>query len=158
VWGSGAGSELLAQVPIGSTLNRIRFSWGFGGVTSSDVDIVTGMANIMLFGIVTTVGNGSESVPDARDAPNDADPPLKRWLWWEARAPQVFGYDGESGLITWQSSPNQEIVDTHAQVSTSAGIPAGDTLNVWMSFRGAATWDSSGWAKLWGAASVLYGA
>jgi hypothetical protein len=107
-------------------------------------------------GLVTTYGNGTETPPDPVAAPADAAPPTLRWIWWEVRAPVVTAVDAAAGVVTWTDSGPQERVDAQAQVK-AVGVPAGDTLNLWASWRGYGSWDASGAVAIWVGASVLYG-
>lgn len=150
-----SGHSLIASVPRGDTLLRVHFGWGFFGVTSSTANLNTVSTNLQVLGIVTTVGNGTESVPDARTASSDASPPTQRWVYWEARAPKIAAYDSAGGVALWQDSGSQEAVQTKGQVSGKT-IPSGDTLNVWASWASANDWDASGTVDLWYYASLLY--
>jgi hypothetical protein len=114
------------------------------------------MTNPMVLGLVSTVGNGSESVPDPITSPTDASPPTQRWLWWEQRVPTVTAWDPAAPIAIWQSSPPQEAVDAKGQV-LATGIPGGDTLNIWVSYKGRSAWDASGEAAVWAYWSVLVG-
>lgn len=155
-WTTTGGSALLASIPRGSTLVRTRFSWGYGGHTNTAVDLAVGQTLIMIGGLVTTVGNGTETVPKAIDNRGDASPPMQRWLWWESRVPVITAIDSADNVISWQSGEPQEPVDAHGMVATSASIPVGDTLNLWFSYQADTAWDASGEARLWVASSVLY--
>jgi len=157
-WTTTAQSVRLNQVPLTLTLNRLRWSWGFAGVTATSVDLVVGQSLLMLAGIVTTIGDGTEVPPNPNAGRNDVAPPTQRWLWWEARVPTVTAIDEAAGTIAWQNSPPQEQVDTRAQVAVPGGLPAGQGLNVWFSFQATANWDASGEARVWVASSLLYGA
>jgi hypothetical protein len=150
-----AGSSKIASIPSGSTLLRVRFSWGFQGWTSSLIGAYTVMNDAQVLGLVTTIGNGSETVPNPRSDSTDADPPTRRWLWWEARVPVITAWDDASSIVTWRDSPPQEPIDAKGQVAAT-GIPGGDSLNLWASWAPAYAWDSSGAAALWYYASVLY--
>lgn len=152
-----AGWVWLCAIPSGATYRRIRWSWGFAGVTSDIVDVNATMANTLVAGLVTTIGNGSETPPNPATASGDAAPPTQRWLWWEIRQPVVTAVDHAAGVTTWRDSGPQEIPDVKTQV-LATGIPAGDTLNLW--FRWQSTpfiaWDPSGSATVWVGSSVLY--
>lgn len=149
------GTSLIASVPRGDTLLRVHFGWGWYGDSTSTADLSAIAGNLQVMGLVTTVGTGSESVPNARTQAADQAPPTQRWVYWETRAPKIATYDATADLVTWQDSGAQEAVDTKGMVSAKT-IPAGDTLNVWASWAAAAAWDSSGNVNLWYYASLLY--
>lgn len=109
----------------------------------------------MVFGIVTTVGNGSETPPDPIIQSGDQVPPTQRWLWVEQRVPTVAAWDAAASTIVWQSSPAQEAVDSHGQVLAPGNMGVGNTLNVWATWRSQQGWDASGAAKLWFYANLL---
>lgn len=152
-----AGWTLLCQIPDGSTYQRIRWSWGFAGVTADTVDIASIMANTLVVGLVTTIGDGTETPPNPAIASGDAAPPTQRWLWWEIRQPVVTAVDHAAGVITWRDSGPQEIPDVKTQV-LATGVSPSQRLNLW--FRWQSTpfiaWDSSGEAWVWVGSSVLY--
>lgn len=150
-----AGHSLIASVPRGDSLLRIHFGWGFYGDTSSSTSLLNVAQNLQVMGIVTTVGNGTETVPNARTAAGNASPPTQRWVYWEGRAPKIAGIDDGLSLAIWQDSGAQEPVQTEAQVS-AATIPAGDSLNVWASWAPGSAWDATGTVELWYYASLLY--
>lgn len=153
--GWAAGSQLLASVPAGSTIKRIRFGWGFEGYASITANLMAISQNIQILGLVTTVGNGSETVPNARTASSDASPPTQRWLWWEGRAPRPNIVASPTSDVVWFSdSPRSEADDARGQV-LATGIPGGDTLNLWASWAPAGSWDATGDANVYLWASIL---
>lgn len=117
---------------------------------------MSGMQQSMaVFGLVTTIGNGTETVPNAiRDA-GDAAPPTQRWVHWEVRQPVVTAVDEAAGVITWRDSGPQQAPDVKVNV-LATGIPAGQTLNLWASWDVVNGWDASGDASFWLYTSVLY--
>ena len=151
------GSGWLCAIPNGSTYNRIRWSWGFTGVTSDIVDVAAVAGNLLVAGLVTTFGNGTETPPNPVSASSDADPPTLRWLWWETRAPVITAASHGAGIIGWRDSGSQEIPDVKSQVKAT-GVPGGDTLNLWFSYASAigAGWDPSGSVQIWVSASCLF--
>src|SRR5215469_832782 len=155
-WTTTGGHEILASVPAGQTLRRVRWSWGFAGLTNTAVDMVNGQSLIMIGGLVTTIGNGSETVPLAITNRNDETSEAQRWLWWEARVPAITAVDSAHDVIVWESRAPQEQVDTAVQVHAPGTIPVGQTLNLSFSFQADTAWDSSGECRLWVASSVLY--
>lgn len=150
-----SGSSLIASVPRGSTLVRTHFAWGFNGNTRSSAAAIDTSDNIQVMGIVTTVGNGTETVPNARTAAGDAAPPTKRWIYWEGRAPNVVAWPGGEDLALWADSGPQAPVDTKGMVSAKT-IAAGNTLNVWASWAAGGVWEANGQVNLWYWASLLY--
>lgn len=133
---------------------RIRFGWGFYGYTSQTANILATSQNLQVFGLVTTVGNGTETPPNPRTASGDAAPPTQRWLWWEGRAPRVLTYSDSADVVFFGDSIKSEESDAKGMVK-AAGIPAGDTLNLWASWAAGSAWDSTGVAEVWFSASVL---
>lgn len=149
------GYAWQCAIPSGSTYRRVRFSWGFTGYTSDIVDMGLMLNNQMTFGLVTTIGNGTEVPPDPITAGGDAAPPTQRWVYWETRAPVATAISHEAGMIFWRDSGFQTRVDTEAQV-LATGIPSGDSLNLWASWDVTNSWDFSGTAEVWLGTAVLY--
>lgn len=150
-----AGTSLIAQVTRGDTLVRIHLGWGFYGSTRTYNNPLTTASNLQVMGVCTTVGTGTETVPDPRTAPANQSPPSQRWLWWEARAPVIASYDAAAEFITWRDGGDTAKADIEAMVSAKT-IPAGDTLNVWASWAAAGAWESGQANNLWYWASLLY--
>ena len=150
------GSFRQDIISSGFTLRRIRWAWGFAGVTADTVDINATVTNHLIGGIVTTVGDGSEAVPNPVTTPVDVAPPTQRWLWWETRVPVPIAVDHAAGLITWRDSGPQEVPDVGVNV-LATGIPPGDFLNVWFSWASvlATDWDPSGSVDVWASTSIL---
>lgn len=145
----------LDGIAAGLSYVRVRFGWWFGGTTSTSVVVPSIMAQPVVVGICTTIGNGTEPKPDPIDFPNDEAPPSERWIWHERRWPQVVAWDAAGATVIWQSSPPQEVVDTKGQVLAPGTMGAGNTLNCWFVARCAENWDTSGAANLFGFANVL---
>jgi hypothetical protein len=145
------GNVPLFGVTAGQTISRVRFSWGFYGDTPTDTTYIGVAQNAICFGLVTTVGNGTEPVPNARTQSADQAPPTQRWLWWETRVPipRVVA----PGTIIWGDSAPQEPCDAKGQV-LATGLGDGETLNLWASWALGYGWDTSN-TFLWVAASVL---
>jgi hypothetical protein len=153
-WSNTSQTLQIGTVEPGWTILRTRFQWGMFGVTSTDVYAAAIATNFMLAGIVTTVGNGTESVPSANAGRGDADPPTQRWLWWEGRVPHVTTWDAASGVATWELTLPDQASDSKGMV-LATGIPSGDTLNMWFSWQADQEWDPSGSANLWLSYSIL---
>lgn len=141
VWRREAFSQLglygqsywLDAIPAGSTYLRYRFRWGFHMDTINEADMSLLASNLVSFGLVTTIGDGTETPPNAMLAPNDADPPTERWVYWETRAPRLHQVSAESGVMVWHDSGSTEYTDSKGQVK-AVSIPDGDTLNLWASW------------------------
>jgi len=110
--------------------------------------------NIITMGLVTTVGNGTESVPNARTQAADQSPPTQRWVYWETRGIKPLDIDAQTGSVAWQDVGATEPTDTKGQV-LATGLPEGDTLNLWASWASPFAWDPTGSALVWFGASVL---
>lgn len=115
----------------------------FYGDTPVEFDLQQTAANIITFGLATTIGNGSETPPDPRTQSGDVAPPTQRWIYWETRAPIVTALSADAGIATWRDSGSTEPTDTKAQV-LAQGLPGGDTLNLWAIWRPALGWDPAG--------------
>jgi len=151
-----AGTSLIASVPRGDTLIRVHFGWGFYGDVAATSNLLVVAQNLQVMGIVSTVGDGTETAPNARTASANQAPPTQRWIFWEARAPRLAALDMTSGgLAIWQDSGSQEPVQTKGMISAKS-IPVGDTLNIWASWAGAYAWDPTGVVNLWYYASLAY--
>lgn len=150
------GFFLLASIPNGSTYRRIRWSWGFVGDTASHAAMIYTYENVLQAGLVTVIGNGTETPPFPISNPTDAAPPTQRWVWWEGRQPVVSSIDAAAGVIGWRDSGPQEIPDVKVNV-LATGIAPGNNLDLffsWESFTGA--WDATGGMSLYASASILY--
>lgn len=150
-----AGHSLIASVPLGSTLERVHFGWGFNGNTRATSAASDTEHNLQVMGVVTTVGNGTEHVPNARTESADAAPPAQRWIYWEARPPRLVGFSDGADLFMWADNGPQAPVDTKGMVSAKT-IGAGNTLNVWASWAANGAWESNAYVNLWYWASLLY--
>jgi hypothetical protein len=146
------GNVLLASLSAGQSILRVRFGWGFYGDTPLQTTIAAAAANLVVWGLVTTVGDGSETVPDPRTDPGDVDPPTQRWLWWETRAPIVQA--AAPGLVVWGDSGPQEPCDAKGQV-LATGLGDGQTLNLWASWALGYGWDAAGTGSIWLGYSIL---
>jgi hypothetical protein len=148
------GTQLLASVAAGNTILRVHLTWGMAGDTDVDTDYAAVATNILTMGLVTTVGNGSEAVPNARTASADQVPPTQRWIYWETQGIRPNYIDASVGSVGWVGQASTDPRSTRGQV-LATGIPGGDTLNLWASWASPFAWDPSGSAMVWGAASVL---
>jgi hypothetical protein len=152
-WGYSA--QLLASVPNGTTLNRIHFGWGFYGTTSGRVTTAAAATQLAQFGICTRSSADSGSPPSPITTPADVGPPLRRWLYWEARFPVVMGHvGGRPGVAQWKDSGGGVELSTKGQVLAAVG--SGNTLNVYAVWDTLIPWDTSGVAQFWYWASLLH--
>jgi hypothetical protein len=150
------GWWLLCSIPAGSTYKRVRWNWGFCGFTEVTTDLHATADSVQTVGLVTTIGNGSETPPHPYVSPDDAASPTQRWIWWEQRQPVVTAIDAAGGTVAWRDSGAQEVPDAKTQV-LATGISGGDTLNLWFSYQSQdGAWDTSGSVVIWVSASVLY--
>lgn len=148
------GSILLHSIPNGQTYVRVHLRWGFYGDTPAMIEPQGVVNSIMSAGLVTTIGNGTETPPNARTGAGDAAPPTQRWIYWETRAPVVAAVDGQLSTIYWRDSGPTEETQTKGQV-LATGVPAGESLNLWFTWAPAFGWDPAGAAVVWGGASIL---
>jgi hypothetical protein len=153
-WDGDQHNVLLGSVASGDTVARTRWQWGMSGITDTDVHAAGIMTNLLFSGIVTTVGNGTETVPSPDGGRHDQDPPTQRWLWWETRVPRITNWDSAGGVATWELTLPAEPTDSKGMV-LATGLPAGDTLNLWWTCQAFNPWDSSGMATLWLSYSAL---
>ena len=149
------GSTLLGRLANGSSYLRVRFRWGVYADCTDRMDIQSLASNIISFGLVTTVGDGTETPPNARTQSNDQSPPIERWIYWETRQLEPVVISAESGVITWHDTGSTEPTDTKGQV-LATGMGGEDTLNLWASWAAPTVWDPTGTTQLWLGASVLY--
>lgn len=141
-------NRLLLQIGSTHSIVRTRMRWGFYADTAITTDLAFVSQNLLTMAFVTTVGNGTETPPNPRTAPNNAAPPTQRYIYWETRAPVVTSMDSAAGIVTWRDSGATEETDTHSQV-LATGLPPGDTLNLWANSAAPFNWDPSGTASIW---------
>jgi hypothetical protein len=144
-----------AIVP-GNTYLRVRIRWGFHLDTPTNVDLAYLGSGLVTFGLCTTYGDGTETPPDPLEVSTDIDPPTLRWIYWESLAPSCKGIDDASGVIIWENSPHSEETQTRGQV-LAAGVPPGDTLNLWASWGSTIDWSAQFGANavIWHSLSIL---
>lgn len=149
------GTALLGRLNPGQTYVRVHFRWGVYADSSAITDIESNASNAISFGLVTTIGDTTETVPNARTASDDVAPPTQRWIYWETRlvVPTVISVD--AGTIIYGDTGSTEPTDTKGQV-LATGFVGPDTLNLWASWAALTAWDTTGIARVWLAASVLY--
>lgn len=125
-------------------------------MTSDITDAGELMANPIVAGLVTTIGNGTETPPLPTIDPGDVAPPTQRWLWYEVRQPVITAVDHAAGVMAWRDGGPQELPDVKSQV-LATGIPPGDTLNLWFSWQSHTgdVWPTTGTQEIWVATSVL---
>lgn len=144
-WSTTQQNVLLASLAAGETLIRSRIFWGVSGWTSTNTDVGTMMANWLASGLVTTVGNGTEAVPDVILHPENASPPTQRWVYVESRHVRPTVFDATNRIAIWADTGPQEPPDSKGEV-LATGLPAGDTLNVWWTTKAEFSWDAEGGA------------
>jgi hypothetical protein len=151
----GPTTWLLATLSVGQTLKRIRFTWSGTTVVDSYSDLVSLIGAPILVGIVTTIGDGLEPVPDPAFEAGDANPPAERWLWYEGRAMYPTAYSqSDTGTNIVTTVPASEPGDVRAMVRAPA-MDAGDFLHVWVSTSADFSWPSAIRWYVNGTASVL---
>jgi hypothetical protein len=118
----------------GNTYLRYHIRWGWQLDCPVDVDVQTLSTGLIYFGLVTTVGDGTEVPPGARtDAWPDIDPPMQRWVYWECTAPVVELVSVEAGYMIWRGAASTEVTSSKGQVANT-GTPEGETLNLFTSW------------------------
>lgn len=129
---SDLGGYLISLNP-GETLLRVRFGWTAVSVTTSYTDLFGVYGTQIFAGLVTTIGDASESPPSPVIAPNDQDPPTLRWLWLEGRSMIVNAFpqsaSANGGLVT---APPAEPTDAKANLRAPS-LPPGQFVNLWLS-------------------------
>lgn len=148
------GSIWIDAIPNGWSYVRARFRWGMVGDTQAVTDITGTSANLISMGLVTTIGDGTETPPNARSGAGDVDPPTQRWLYLETRALEPIQVVPSSDLIVWRDTGSTEATQSQGQV-LATGLPGGDTLNLWFSWAAPVGWDASGQAQVWAGWSIL---
>jgi hypothetical protein len=150
----GFGSNLLVSIGPGNTFLRCHLRWGFVGDTSNLIDLTGLSSNPLTFGLVTTVGDGSETPPNARTQAADQHPPTQRWIYWETRAPRPIAIDAASGVVLWGDAGSSEPTETKGQV-LAQGLSAGQSLNLWATWAAPFAWDPTGSVQVWLGCSTL---
>lgn len=150
-----SGAVLIDSIAAGNSYLRVHVRWGFYGDSPVDVDMSEIGSNVMSFGLVTTIGNGTETPPNARTQAGDQAPPTQRWIYWETRAPVMTAISADANVVSWRDSGSSEPTDTKGQV-LATGLAPGQTLNLWGSWAAALPWAESGNALLWWGTSVLH--
>lgn len=143
-------------IAAGNTYLRVHVRWGFHLDTPLNVDIAYVANNLVTFGLCTTIGNGTEGVPEAATSSGDTDPPTQRWIYWETLAPVAQGISHDDNVIVWGNSAQTEPTQTRGQV-LATGIPDGDTLNLWASWQSSIDWAAQFDANptIWHSVSIL---
>lgn len=148
------GHFKLAAISPGDTLIRVHMQWGLVGTSTLETSIAGLGSNLITMGLVTTVGDGTETPPAAQSASSDANPPTERWIYWETRTPVVSAISKRADLVAWRDSGPQEAVDTKGMVSAKT-VPAGQYLNLWASWQALGGWTPTGEVNIWFSASVF---
>jgi hypothetical protein len=145
----------IASISNGDTYLRVHLRWGFyfDSPIASDLQLLA-QANVA-FGVVTTIGDGTETVPSPIYNADDAAPPSQRWIYWETRAPVPVALSQAAGLVLWRDSGSTEVTTTKGQV-LATGIPGGQFLNLWTVWDSLFDYTSSGVNPAgWASVSVL---
>jgi hypothetical protein len=135
---------LLSLTP-GFTLRRVRYGVSFVGSTSTLAPTSELANDFVAVGLVTISSVTGSLPPSPLTAPNDANPPLERWLWWETRRmrPRTWGAQLKD-VVTW--TDDGPVEPTDAKTAVAANVGAGNELHLFI------TWQSSV-TDLW----ALYG-
>lgn len=141
-------------IAAGDSYMRVHIRWGFHLDAPDTTDIAGICSNLVTLGLVTTIGNGSETRPNARSGSGDAAPPTQRWIYWETRAPVVSSIDHAAGVVTFRDSGSTEQSDTKGQV-LATGIPGGDSLNLSSVWDSASAFDATINPVIWVSLSIL---
>lgn len=152
-WNSG--SLLLASVPRGSTLLRVRFGWGVHAITDSRDSALNMQRAGLVWGIITGAsGTIGSAVPNPASSGADPSPPLSRWIWYELRSLWCTAYDSDGHYQSWRDTGTQEVTDSKAEVI--ANVPSGQTLDVFASWGTVDPPALAGESSLWIWSSVLH--
>jgi hypothetical protein len=133
------GQWWIDAIPAGTKYVRCHFRWGFYGDSPFNVDLQTYAESMMVLGLCTTYGNGTETPPLAITQSNDQAPPTQRWIYWEGRSAYPTAMSEAGGVVTWRDTGGTEPTDTKAMV-LAAAPPAGQTLNLWASWENTFNW------------------
>lgn len=162
VRGNSAGSSLafgwtlMATVPRGSVLRRVRFTWNILATTSTLYSAPDIMDTVVASGVVTGYPDVSYTPPNPLTAPGDVAPPVERYLWWECRGlrPRTWGSLFDD-VVTWEDTGPTEPTDSRAQVTAST--PVGDNLGVFWTLAGSRSdFPGAGYIRTHLSWSVLY--
>lgn len=150
------GWQLIGSLTPGQTAARIRFGWGFTGITRVEESFLRLSLQNFIMGVATTIGNQTEEPPSPRVHPEDIDPPSQRWLYWAGCGIQMVTIEPTATYAYWKSTDPQEPQGTKGMVTTrGVFIPDGQFLNIWATWEAFEDWPSSGWANVWWWSSVL---
>lgn len=129
-------TKLITRVTSGNTILRSHFGIKADGfVTASGAGgqnfIRDALANYTAFGLVTTIGDTTETVPSPIHNPGDAVPPAQRWLYLASSTMSLLDLSGSSSTypVGW-SDPFMD-VSTKGQV-LAPSMPPASTLNLWL--------------------------
>ena len=141
-------------IALGDSYLRVHIRWGFYLDCPPMIDIQAIAANLVTWGLCTTIGNGAEARPNARSGSADQAPPTQRWIYWESRSPVTPAVSQDAGVVTWRDSGSTEPSSTKGQVA-AVGIPGGDSLNLSSVWATASAFDPSVNFMLWSSLSIL---
>jgi hypothetical protein len=152
-----SGSYWNDAISAGDSYLRVHLRWGFQFDCPLENDIQNLSECLVSFGLVTTIGNGSETPPNPRtDGSPDVDPPTQRWIYWETVAPVLEVINEAAGVMVFRGAASTEWTQTKGQV-LATGLPAGDSLNLWASWDAPFDWAaaSGGNVLVWHSCSIL---
>lgn len=132
----GRASVKIASLAPGNTILRVLFGIACSGFytdngTAGQGGIKGSLTNTTSFGLVTTVGPGTETPPSPVLQPGDAHPPTQRWLYLATAAPKLTGWAGTSSTWPVGFRDEWESQETEAQV-LATGFTSPNTLNLWI--------------------------
>lgn len=138
--GSLSGQQPLATLVEGETVVRIRIDWSATAVVSSYTDWGAALGLHYFGGVVTTIGDGTETAPKPYSDPSDVNPPSERWLWLDGRLWSTDAFSqSATGDDSLQTREPAQPSDIKAQILAPA-MPAGETLNVWFTWEQDPNW------------------
>lgn len=153
--GALVGQKLLASYATGDTVVRARLDWGATAITETYTDWGAVLGCPYYGGVVTTIGNGTETAPKPYSDPSDVSPPAERWLWLDGRVWRTDAFSqSATGTNSLQVERPAKASDVKAMVLAPT-MPAGETLNVWFTWEQDPNYPSGIPVESWMVASVL---
>lgn len=145
----------LGVIAPGQSIRRVVFGWTGNAVGNGYTDLFAVANEQLVAGIVTTVGDGTEFPPDPLFQPENQNPPLERWLWWEARAVAINAFPQvDSGAWSVVTVPPAVPTDSEGQVRVPT-LPEGQDVRLWFIAQSGENWPFQVPWYLTGYASVL---
>lgn len=134
----GPESRRLAALSPGNSILRVRFGFKADGFwtnpgAGTQTEIMASFSNTTSFGLVTTIGNGTETVPSPVLHPGDAAPPTQRWIYLATNSMSFIDMSGTSS--TWPVGFSSPFMDVQSEAQVLAtGFSSPETLNLWLAF------------------------